>query len=331
MEAVRKPEVSIVYEGRDISRDIAMYLKDFSFTDNAHGKADSIEIGLEDIKGLWHGDWLPVKGDKIKAGINFKGKSLSCGVFSIDEIDYSTPPDTVQLKGISAFTAKSFRREKKNRIWENITFKGVCQELAVKAGYSLFFEAETENISFSRCKQFEQSDLKFLKDMAEGLGCNIKVADEKLIVFSGAKYDSRPPAFVIEKGTSDIISCSFRTQAHEVYSSCEVVYWEEAEKKEKKYVFKDPDVSSGQVLKINKRVDNIAEAELRAKSELRKKNSFEVTGNISMSGGVEIYAGLVCEIKGFGAFDGNYFIEDVNHRISSGYTADLNIRRVKCY
>ena len=65
----RYAEVSIIYEGVNISRDIAPYLISFTYTDNASDKADDISLTLEDRTRLWCGDWFPSKGDKIRASI----------------------------------------------------------------------------------------------------------------------------------------------------------------------------------------------------------------------------------------------------------------------
>ena len=63
----RRVELKVNYQGIDISRDIAKHLVSFSYTDNATNEADDLEITLEDSEGLWHGDWLPEKGDLIHA------------------------------------------------------------------------------------------------------------------------------------------------------------------------------------------------------------------------------------------------------------------------
>ena len=71
--AARYAEVSLIYEGKNISRDIAPYMVSFSYTDNSADKADDISLTLEDRERLWCSDWFPSKGDTIKASIIVHG------------------------------------------------------------------------------------------------------------------------------------------------------------------------------------------------------------------------------------------------------------------
>lgn len=98
----RRAEVRIIYEGKDISRDIAPYLISFSYTDNAKDKTDDISLVLEDRGRKWCVDWFPSKGDKIRASIIIHGweddtrtESLPCGLFEVDQIECSGPPNQV--------------------------------------------------------------------------------------------------------------------------------------------------------------------------------------------------------------------------------------------
>jgi len=127
-DQARYAEVSIIYEGKDISRDIAPYLISFTYTDNASDKADDISLTLEDRARLWCGDWFPSKGDKILASIivhnwedESKTESLPCGLFEVDQIECSGPPNQVTIKAVSTLVSKPMRQEKHTKAWENVT------------------------------------------------------------------------------------------------------------------------------------------------------------------------------------------------------------------
>ena len=93
MAQARRTRVTIIYENKDITNDLAPYLKSFEYTDNAEEKSDEIQITLEDREMLWMGDWYPDKGAKISAEIIVAAdgveQKLPCGVFEIDEIESS--------------------------------------------------------------------------------------------------------------------------------------------------------------------------------------------------------------------------------------------------
>lgn len=66
-----------------------------------------------------------------------------------------------------------------------------------------------------------------------------------------------------------------------------------------------------------------------AKATLRRLNLRSVTGSMTLVGDTRLVAGIVIEVKGFGSFDGNFFIESASHSMSeSGYVTTINVRRV---
>ena len=85
----RWAEVSIIYEGTNITKDLAPYLLNFTYTDNASDKADDIAFSIEDRERLGVSDWFPAKGDKIRVSIIVhdweavnQTQYLPCGTFN---------------------------------------------------------------------------------------------------------------------------------------------------------------------------------------------------------------------------------------------------------
>lgn len=117
--------VRLLYDNEDISEDISRNLISITYTDNVHGKADELEVRLEDSTGLFSGAWYPSKGARLTAYIN----NLKCGVFSIDEISYTTEPDVITWRGVSAFVTSKLRT-KKSKGYENVTLLDIAKEIA---------------------------------------------------------------------------------------------------------------------------------------------------------------------------------------------------------
>ena len=122
-EYIRRVELQVTLEGKDITRDLAPYLISFSYEDNRSGEADSITLTLEDRDGLWRGDWCPKRNSKIEAAIALLDweqtgdtKSLKCGTFEIDELEATQ--GTFTIKAVSAPVTAGGRREKETRTWE---------------------------------------------------------------------------------------------------------------------------------------------------------------------------------------------------------------------
>ena len=132
----RISNLNITYKGKDISKDISASLINFTYTDNEQGKADEIELLLENKKGLWSGSWYPEKGSVIEAGLklydwNKMGEIINVkwGRFTIDELTLSSA-GTFLMKAISEKCAGAFSTEKKCRTFENITLKDMVTKIA---------------------------------------------------------------------------------------------------------------------------------------------------------------------------------------------------------
>ncbi|MCP4021566.1 MAG: hypothetical protein GY729_06975 [Desulfobacteraceae bacterium] len=331
---INKANLKVIYNGRDISKDISPFVISFTYTDHEGGKADDLQIQLEDSKGFWKGSWFPSKGAILKASIvsNFSGseKQLKCGTFAIDEIGAAGPPDTVTLKAVSSLTAKSLKRETKSRAWENISLQAIGNEITGNHGLSFLYKVD-QTITYKRIEQREESDLAFLKRLSDDADLNLKIAYEKIIIFEGKKLEDAASVFSITIGESKIGTYRFSSKTVDIYRGSQIQYWDVDEKKEKTHTFTPPDVPDvGQLLKINQRVETLSQAVAKARSMLRRKNKQEVTANFNLMGNTIYLAGLTGTIEGHGNFDGKYIIDEARHSFnrSAGYTTSIKLRKV---
>lgn len=338
-EIVRRARLRVLYEGADISADIEGMVTEFSCTDNASGKADDLQISLEDRDGLWTGDWFPDKGAALTASIQAQSfvsqenKAVyPCGTYIIDEIDGSGPPSKVSIRAVSSSVKESLRREDKTRAWENVSLAGIAKDIAEENGLALVFDGE--DTDFNRVDQRSESDLAFLQRLADRCGMNLKVAEGQIILFEGKVYDAKPPSMSLAVSDETLISWNLSSQAHDVYKACQADYWDQDQKKVLSYTFiPSPAPAVGQTLKVNKRVESLAAAESLAKAELRKKNKTETAGSLQLLGEPRLFAGNTLLLSGFGVFSGSYFLEQVvqSYNRAQGYTTKAKIRQTLGY
>lgn len=80
----------------------------------------------------------------------------------------------------------------------------------------------------------------------------------------------------------------------------------------------------------NEKVSSNAEAKQLARARLREANKGKITITFTMAGDITLCAGLTVAVKGFGALNGNYYIEKAIHTISksTGYKTTINLRQV---
>lgn len=335
---MRQARLNLTFEGKDISKEISPFLTTMTFTDFASGKADDLQITLEDTAGLWSEGWFPAKGSKIKAEIactawgDSGDASLSCGTFEVDDVTASGPPAIVTMKAISSMTSTAIKSELKERVWENITLPQLARGIAGEHGLSLFYSSDQGEVPCGKVKQSKESDLALLQRLCTVRGMSLKVADEKLILYQGKSFEEKAPVLTLKRGRSEILTWSFTTKSHNIYRACTVQYFDPKRKTIAEHTFTPENgPKTGQTLVVNSRVESIAEAQAKAVAELRNVNKDEVKATFSLVGNPQVAAGLTVLVEGFGSFDGKYFIDEACHSLGDGYKTDATLRKVLGY
>jgi phage protein D len=334
MEA-RRAFLTVEYMGVDITKDIAIDLIDFKYTDNASDTADDIEITLKDEKAKWLNDWFPEKGDTIKVIINTlnwnkngDSGSLYCGSFIIDEPEYSGRPRKMTLKGISTPSNTNFTSTKKSRAWENIKLSAIAQNIADSAGLDLFFDAPSDPL-YSRKDQSEASDMSFLADLCKKEGFGFKVTDTKIVVFDESKYESEATIITLSEESGLVNSYSFKTTlTNSSYAGCRVKYKNAKNGETIDYLYSIKDLEENdKVYEVNTIVNSYDEAVRLAQKTLRSLNKKECTATFNVVGDLR-YVGAVCvQLDNFGGFSGKYFVDKASHSIPN-YNVDLELHKV---
>ena len=177
----RRAELQLKYEKKDISADLAPHLVGFSYTDHASGKADDLQITLDDREGLWRGAWFPDKGAMLTAVLIARywdsltsEQQLPLGTFEIDEIECSGAPYVVTIKAVSVPESASLRGQDKTRAWEKTTLKTIAADIAGGAGMELLYET-SDDPKYDRREQTEESDLAFLQKCCNDAGLSLKI------------------------------------------------------------------------------------------------------------------------------------------------------------
>lgn len=330
----RRARLKLTYDNKDISEDLVPYLLSWSYSDHASGKADDLQISLEDREGLWMGDWLPDKGATLKAALvtehwaeQGKTEELPFGTFEIDTIDGKSSPSTVTIKALSIPESASLRGEEKTRSWEKVKLSTVAKDIADNAGLTLFYDTD-DDPEYDRLDQTEESDLAFLQKNCENEGLSLKISDQQIVIFDDEKYEAMDPVMTIKRGQSYILDYSFSTSTREVYSACRVEYHDPSGNESISYTYTDPNKpATGKTLVVNQRVDSIAKAEKMAKKKLRKQNRGETKMSFSLLGDIRLLAACTVMVDGYGKFDGKYFIEEAEHA-GAGYTVKIDLRKV---
>jgi phage protein D len=330
----RRTHIQLIYEGTDISKDIAPYLLSFDYTDKSGGESDDIQIMLEDRDKLWHDPWYPEKAAKITASIiteNWsapdESKTLYCGSFEVDEIEVSESPLQVTIKATAAPRSSNMRNESKNRNWEDYKLSGIAGDIAANAGLIIEY-LTSKDPQYDTRHQTEQDDLSFLQKLCLDAALSLKVTDTKIVIFDEVEYEGHAAVSTITRGDSRILSMNIKTKLADTYKSAKVKYKDTEKDVTHISLIDDGGVQeSGQALQVIQRVRSKGEAEELAKSKLHEANKREVTGSFTLAGDLGLVGGVNVDVKGYGKFDGTYFVESAKHSYGdNGYTTQIEIR-----
>lgn len=178
METLGKSKFEVTYNNKDISKDISEYLISIKYQDKTGQEADELTITLENVDAVWENDWYPEKGAKLSAKIGTEELTLNCGDFELDEIEIASPPDTVVIRAISAGITGSLRTSK-SVAHEKTTLKQIVEKVASDNGLTV--EGVIGDIQFERITQNRETDLGFLRRLAEKYGFMFSVRGDKLV------------------------------------------------------------------------------------------------------------------------------------------------------
>ncbi|MCV9878854.1 phage late control D family protein [Brenneria izbisi] len=330
---VLQPIFTLWYLQRDITSDIAPYVTRVSYTDNIKSESDTIDVELEDTDGRWLDKWYPGNGDTLTLKLGYSGeKLLSCGTFSIDEIEVGAPPSTVSIRGVAA-SVNSALRTKSSRGFENTTLAAIASRIAKK--HSLKLVGGIEPVKLDRVTQYAETDVGFLKRLASEYGYAVKVVSDQLVFSHLATLRRLDP--VRQLTPQDVARYALRDTINRVYKSAKVKHQKASDKKLVVYeadgststTQSSGKATSADTLKVTSRASDEDGAQRKADAALDAHNENQQTGSLSLMGTPQLIAGNKIELVKFGQLSGHWLITSARHSFdrSSGYVTEIEIAR----
>lgn len=325
MSRARRASISVTYEYVNITDEINGSVKTLTYTDVASGESDSLSLSLQDRDRKWMGGWAPRKGDHLSANAAFQDWNgegdhwgIYCGSFEVDDISMSGPPPACTIGAVSIPRSTAFNEEERTKNWEEVTVKEIAEEIAARAGISLYYEAE--EIVIKSMEQDKQNDCKFLYAVCEKYGLAMKVFAEKIIIFDEARYEAAPP--VVNLTYEDFAArYQYKSKLEGTYTGAKIAYSDPG-------TGEDHIVTVGggdRIKEINEEADSAADAQKKAVAALNNANKKDTTFSGTVKARRELIAGRCISISGFGAPDGIYYLDKVVTKISGNGASQQSI------
>lgn len=349
MSDARRTDIAITWESIDISKDIRPHLVGLSYGDNLTSTPDDLTIDVEDRDRLWAGDWKPEFGDVVLVRITATPwltdvKSLRLGTFAHDKISLSGWPRRASIKAISAPLATGLRRRKRNRAWRGVTLFQIASDIADRAGINLDWIGG-DGLTYKNREQKDKSDLEFLDELLKEVGRDWKIAEDTerdnkftLYVFREQERDAVESIGDLDLDGGHVLGYTFDSDDSGRYGSCHLKFFDPRTGKTHEAEFPEVGTSDdarramgldpeGQSLEVKLAVDDRAHAIEICKGRLRSENRFANRGHLSVTGDCGLVAGVTFDLVNANAFNGKYIITKAEHKVTDGYTCNLEVRR----
>ncbi|NLR73589.1 phage late control D family protein [Leeia aquatica] len=338
---VPHPVFLLAYGHTDITHDITPYVCSITYTDYLTGQSDELEVELEDSDGRWLSSWYPGKGDALSLRLGYAGEPLlPVGPFEIDEIEFSSPPSTVAIRGLATGIRKSVRT-RGSRAFENTTLAAIAQRLARRNHLTLV--GKIRDIPIDRVTQYQERDVEFLTRLAREYGYAFKIVGRKLVFTE--LLDLRETASTLTLQRTDLISIRMRDKIKDVYQQATGKYHNPKTRKLVVYGVKDGQVaevgtttsgrktsghaSSSDTLKLSSR-GTAAAVQAKTQAALDHTNLQQTAGTLTVPGNPRLVAGITLQLEACGKLTGKYLVESARHQLErdGGYTTELEVKRV---
>lgn len=221
------PDYKLVVNGRDISSAISNRLVSLTLVDARGVSSDSLTIELHDADGQLE---IPPLGAKIELALGWKGSPLiDKGSYTVDELEYSGPPDKLTIYARSAdlrATQSHGLSAQKSRSHHNTTLGELVALLASEHGLKASVSQDLKGIRIKHLDQTSESDINLLTRLGDKYDAVVSVKHGTLLFISIGKGVSASgkalPTVTINK--SDCTDYRYFNQSRDAYTGV-IAYW----------------------------------------------------------------------------------------------------------
>jgi Phage protein D len=159
------PDWTVTLDGKDLTGKMRPRLVSLGISERRSEAADQLEITLDDTDGRLA---LPSPGAVLAVSIGWKqGADVTAGLvnkglFKVDEIEHSGPPDQITLRARSADFAAQLRQRREQH-WDETTLGDVLREIAMRNGLSARVSESLAGIRVASLTESRESDMAFLR------------------------------------------------------------------------------------------------------------------------------------------------------------------------
>ncbi len=317
-----KPCFQVVANGSDISQTIFQLFESISITDKTGIESDTFEISLIDDPAQPIA--MPARGAELQISMGYDDVLQPMGMFVVDEIELSGPPEKMTIRGHAAVQTeskggKTSLQSQKNRTWPKDTMiSAAVMKIAGEHNLTYMVSETLKNVKLPQLAQSDESDLSFLMRLAKRYDAICKPANGKLLFVKRGEIKLD----IIELTRYQVGHWSM-TRSSRDSTGTVIAYWHE-KAKAKKHEVKLGDGEPVRRLRHHYPDEKSAQAAAQAALDESKRNEDKLS--LELPGDPTFSAESPLALSGFReGIDGDWIIDSVTHTInkSQGFSASI--------
>lgn len=225
---LEKPNFKVVVNSNDITSEIKSRLISMSVIDNRGFESDTVELVLDDHDGALD---MPPRGASLQVWLGWEGEPLvEKGIYTIDDIRHSGPPDQLILSGSSADMRAGLQRIHEES-YTDLSLKEIIEIIAGRHNLKSMVDQRWESELMEHIDQQSESDAGFLTRLAVDFDAIATVKNQRLLfIKSGESVTASGMALTpirIKRSKAD--THSFSVSDREAYTGV-VAQWQDTDK-----------------------------------------------------------------------------------------------------
>lgn len=319
----------ILADGSDITANIADRLLSLSVRDEAEDKSDTVALRVDDRKRSGTHAALPEVGTALEIALSDAGRGLiSVGTYVVDEIRYTSPPETLEVRAKAAKMPSAFRSGR-NQSWHKVRLGEIVQEIGGQFGFTVRIHPDLARVFITHADQTGESPMAFLTRLARDADAVMRPANGALLFLPRgggitATGESLP---VYTLTPSDCTRWSFSHSARTTGGSgqsatggVKTVHWDATAQEMREHTAGEPPY---QTLRFAQPDDDTAASLARSAQRERARKTKELT--FERPGDAALMADQKIQLAGFRAqIPTEWRAVSVEHRIDgSGYATSV--------
>lgn len=322
----RRTWLDVLYNAAPFAGQVGGEIESLTYTDSAADESDSIDVAIDASEEKWINAWMPEKGATLRARIvgehwerEGDTRKMECGLFVLDDIDFSASPSVLTVGGASKPSDTNFSELTRQTVWKNTSIKRIGETIAQRYGLGFSFDASDYEIEAS---EQDETDSSFYNALCKKYGLILKVYAKMLWVYDRESYKEKRAVRSFSAGDIKPGSLKYTTTLSGTYTGGEFTYTN---------ADKDCDISCAvgvgpRVKSINQEASSVQDAAAQLCAALNNANHGAVKLRFTVSGGAwDVSAGNTIELVGYGKMSGIYFVDKVTHTVSKsgGFSSAL--------